>query len=98
MEERVHMGHERETSVRWVLALSILLPACGGASEEQLRTRAAFDLKCTDAQLSVVEIDDRTRGVIGCGGRATYVESCSRYGQSGGKTGCTWVMNGASGQ
>jgi hypothetical protein len=96
MESRVHMDHERHSSLK-VLAFALLLPACG-ASEEQLRARAAFDLKCTDAQLSVVEIDDRTRGVIGCGGRATYVESCSRYGQSGGKTGCTWVMNGSSGQ
>ncbi len=94
----VHMGHERDTSLIIVgFALSLIATSsCGGASEETLRTRAAFDMKCTDAQLQVIEIDDRTRGVVGCGQRHTYVEACKVYGQTSGKSGCTWVLNGSS--
>lgn len=62
--------------------------ACG-ASEEQLRTRAAFDMKCSEDQLNLIEIDDRTTGVRGCGQQATYVESCA----NANRTDCTWVLN-----
>ena len=92
------MDRERIESVMFVVIVVVFaacVSACG-ATEDQLRTRAAFDMKCTDAPLQVVEIDDRTRGVIGCGQRNTYVESCTRYGQTTGKTGCTWVLNGSS--
>ena len=41
----------------------------------QLRTRAAFDLQCDQAQLQLVDIDDRTEGVSGCGRQATYVKT-----------------------
>ena len=64
-----------------------------GASTEQLRSRASFDMNCPSDQLQIVEIDGRTQGVMGCGKRNTYVESCERYGQTGGKTGCSWVLN-----
>ena len=67
--------------------------ACG-ASAEQLQTRAAFDLNCPAQQISVIELDGRTRGVTGCGQRATYVESCDRV-DGYGKHGCTWVLNDA---
>ncbi len=90
------MDHERHTSLIVVAALAASLFACGGASDETLRTRAAFDMKCEGPQLQVIEIDDRTRGVIGCGQRHTYVESCKVYGQTAGKSGCTWVLNGSS--
>ena len=62
-----------------------------GASVQQLHSRAAFDLNCPQDQLQVVEIDNRTRGVRGCGRQATYVENCTDPMRSGGT--CTWIMN-----
>jgi len=42
-------------------------------------------------ELSVTKIDERTRGVRGCGRQATYLRSCTDpYGAN-----CTWVMNSA---
>jgi hypothetical protein len=61
---------------------------------DQLLKRAAYDFDCTKDELSVTKIDDQTRGVEGCGHRATYVRSCSRTGPNGMfKADCTWVMN-----
>jgi hypothetical protein len=53
------------------------------ATESQLRTRAAFDMNCDAQALQIVKIDSRTRGVVGCGKRMTYVET----------TGRMWVLN-----
>ena len=65
---------------------------CGcGATEDQLRARAAFDLSCGQDQLTIVEIDNRTSGVRGCGQHATYVEQCAQ-----GNANCTWVLNSDS--
>lgn len=60
-----------------------------GATEEQLRARAAFDLKCDESQLEIVPIDERTRGVRGCGHQGTYVESCAQQN----RTNCSWILN-----
>jgi hypothetical protein len=62
-----------------------------GATIEQLRSRASFDLNCAENKLQVVEIDQRTRGVRGCGKQATYVENCTTPGRD--RNSCTWVMN-----
>ncbi|WP_394824887.1 hypothetical protein [Pendulispora albinea] len=51
--------------------------------EGQLRTRAAFDLQCSESQLNVVEFDPWRRGVSGCGKKASYT-----YSQTSG-----WIMN-----
>ena len=67
------------------LLLSLL--GCG-ATEAQLRTRAAFDMKCPKSQLVITDIDGRTKGVRGCDQQGTYVESCTN-----GKEDCTWVLN-----
>jgi hypothetical protein len=64
------------------------------ATLEQLRARAAYDLDCPASKIRTTEIDERTRGVSGCGQRATYVEACDRVGQYGIRTDCTWVQNG----
>jgi hypothetical protein len=72
--------------VKTGVALFFLSLAGCGASEEQLRARAAFDLNCAESKLRVVEIDDQTSGVRGCGKRATYIQRCH-----GGE--CTWVLN-----
>jgi hypothetical protein len=77
------------------VAFASFLLLCGcAASEEQLRTRAAFDLDCAEDKLRIVEIDGETRGVRGCGKHVTYVERCTRQNPGGGP--CTWILNSDS--
>jgi hypothetical protein len=80
-------------AVAWVLLWVGPAIGCGGASVEQLRARAAFDLQCPESSITLVHLDDRTQGVTGCGQRATYVESCTMMDGYGGKHDCTWVLN-----
>jgi hypothetical protein len=63
------------------------------ASEGQLTSRASFDLSCPAETLRYKRIDGRTQGVLGCGKRAIYVESCDGP-RSTIATDCTWVING----
>lgn len=63
------------------------------ATAHQLKTRAAFDLDCPADKLEVVELDPRTRGVQGCGKRATYVEQCKPCANGYVGCECTWLMN-----
>jgi hypothetical protein len=51
---------------------------------DQLKSRASFDFDCPKSSIRTVTIDDRTKGVTGCGRRAVYIQTCSP---------CTWVMN-----
>jgi hypothetical protein len=74
-----------------VFALLSLL-GCG-ATEAQLRARAAYDMQCDQSQLQITQIDDRTMGVSGCGQRTVYVESCAGRDGYGGKHDCTWILN-----
>jgi hypothetical protein len=74
------------------------LAACAETSDStlaKLKTRASFDLQCPKSQLKTIELDDRTRGVTGCGQQATYVEQCESNSLGGmsieGE--CTWVLN-----
>jgi hypothetical protein len=60
-----------------------------GATQAQLKTRAAFDMQCSEEQVELVEIDSRTYGVRGCGKQATYVETCAHAND----TDCTWLLN-----
>lgn len=84
----------------WVVAtLAALLAGCAAhATQSQLINRAAFDLQCDADAISVVEIDDLTRGARGCGRQATYVEICdgAKNGGNSSQTKCTWVMNTAN--
>ena len=80
--------------IRWSgLALSLATLASCGASAQQLRSRAAFDLKCPEGQIEIVPIDGRTKGVRGCGKQATYVESCKGGGANSPPYDCVWVLN-----
>jgi hypothetical protein len=63
------------------------------ANVQQLRTRAAFDFGCRESELQVVELDARTRGVKGCGRRATYVETCKPCANGYQDCECTWLLN-----
>lgn len=62
------------------------------ATDGGLRDRASFDLNCAKSKLRIVDLDADTRGVRGCGQRATYVQRCQPSGY-----GCTWVLNNTSG-
>ena len=78
--------------VLWATIVGLFALGCAGATDDQLRTRAAFDLKCDAAAIQIIPIDDRTRGVRGCDQQGTYVESCDGPKQNAG-TSCTWVLN-----
>ncbi len=75
-----------------------ILPACatGRATTAQIQKRASFDLDCSVNKLTVVKLDDRTRGVRGCGKRATYVEECKACANGYQACECTWVLNSDS--
>lgn len=64
-----------------------------GATGQQLRARAAFDLRCPEPDLQVTELDKRTRGITGCGQRATYVEHCQACANGYPACDCTGVLN-----
>jgi hypothetical protein len=59
----------------------IAITACAGANTDALRTRAAFDLQCSNEKLALTELNSGSQGdgegavygVDGCGRRATYV-------------------------
>ncbi|MGH7438608.1 MAG: hypothetical protein ACRENE_23210 [Polyangiaceae bacterium] len=82
--------------------LSLVSAGCGAAFQgvddddfAALKGRASFDFDCPKSQIKTVTIDDRTKGVSGCGHRATYVQSCERVGTTY-SSDCTWVMNNSS--
>jgi hypothetical protein len=82
--------------VRGALLVAALVVSLGSAAtpatRDQLLARAAFDLDCDRNKIVVVQIDDQTNGVRGCGKRATYVETCDGPKQNE-NTSCTWVLN-----
>ncbi|MDQ3034814.1 MAG: hypothetical protein M3Y87_20560 [Myxococcota bacterium] len=76
-----------------------LLFACGGGAnlDDSLKTRAAFDFGCDEQQIRVTNLGANTRGVEGCGHRATYVLDCSSY-SFGNCTGGDWIANTSGGE
>jgi hypothetical protein len=79
--------------VLMIVLVSGLASGCAAATHDQLVRRASFDFDCGPDMLRYREIDDRTRGVTGCGKRATYVESCDGPREKA-NTSCTWILNG----
>jgi hypothetical protein len=77
----------------WLVSCAPEMFASGSATAAQLRKRAAFDMDCPESSLHTFKLDERTRGVSGCGQKLTYVESCDRVGHWGAKDNCTWVLN-----
>jgi hypothetical protein len=76
--------------------LGALACATAPSSSELLQNlrlvkRASFDLDCTEP-LGVTNIDDKTRGVRGCGRQATYVELCDAPVGIVRRT-CVWVKD-----
>lgn len=86
------MGFNTGSAASWLIA-ALLAPGCGGFGEDELaalKTRAAFDFQCPKGDIKTVTIDDDTKGVTGCGQRATYVHMCpNRYSQDD----CRWILN-----
>ena len=82
--------------------LSLAVTGCGAAFAQggddddvsALKGRASFDFDCPKSQIKTVTIDDRTKGVSGCGHRATYVQSCDH--PNAYWSDCTWVLNSSS--
>jgi hypothetical protein len=78
-----------------VAAALAMLSSCVGqfsADRGALRRRASFDLSCPASQLRMVDLDEKTVGVSGCGDKAVYVSACD--GQPGHfTTTCKWVQN-----
>ena len=79
-----------------LLLFCLGLMACahraGTATQQTLLTRAAFDLDCAPEALEVVVLDDKSRGVVGCGYRSVYVEVCENQ-QDLVLRKCTWTAN-----
>jgi hypothetical protein len=76
-----------------MLAVGAALTGCATprrATVQQLRVRAAFDLSCPHAMVQLYQLDERTRGAVGCGRRFTYVEYCGDVGATGV---CTWLLD-----
>jgi hypothetical protein len=64
----------------------VALAGCG-ATEAQLRTRAAFDLACPSGSIRTEAIDGATQLATGCGKRAIYVEMFNNSRNP------TWLLN-----
>ena len=75
-----------------VAALSCAVPL-KRATMQQLEARASFDLSCPSAWMVMYYIDERTKGIAGCGQRITYEERCDEL---IGK--CSWEIGARSPQ
>jgi hypothetical protein len=84
----------RLSGIGLVVAMAV---GCGGyqqrvreenlaAQDAELQKRAAFDLSCPADKLLLTRLSDTTRGVEGCGAKATYV-----------RVDMSWVMNTING-
>jgi hypothetical protein len=79
--------------------LLLLLAALGcgvplkRATMQQLEARASFDMACPSAWMVMYYIDERTKGIAGCGQRITYEERCDEL---VGK--CSWEIDARSPQ
>jgi len=83
-----------------ILAAAVLSSAaCATATypspRERLLTRAEYDLQCPKEALSVINIDQETRGIQGCGQKATYVMVCDAAVDNVMRR-CTWLANTAN--
>ena len=60
-----------------VMFLLGALSACGSIPlSEQVRIRAANDLKCETSQVQTTQVDENTVRVHACGQERTYVQQC----------------------
>lgn len=57
-------------------AFALAAPACASSIHE-VTGKASQDLQCPVSQLTVTDVDGRTRRVQGCGKEAVFVEDCT---------------------
>jgi hypothetical protein len=79
----------------WLVALALGATACAGASLDQLRARAAHDLRCDPQALSLQPIGQTMQSVNGCGQQLTYLERCDGP-KDDPSTRCTWALDATS--
>jgi hypothetical protein len=72
-----------------VTAFCLALTGCQTVAP--IAPRAAVDLRCSESDLTIREIDGSTRVVDGCGKRAVYVKVCNHLIAE--MSECTWAMN-----
>jgi hypothetical protein len=83
-----------ERAERWVLlAVSLACVSCG-LGLDALRPRAAFDLRCPEAELEIVAFPGDAAGVSGCGRRASFRQTCA-VGAFGARERCAWLLQSA---
>jgi hypothetical protein len=80
-------------SIGVLVGMPCVLVSCASIGAGDVRVRAAWDLGCDTSNLQVAEIDSETRGVAGCGKKATYVQQCRFENSFGIRTGCVWMLN-----
>ncbi|HKA86433.1 MAG TPA: hypothetical protein VKE22_02170 [Haliangiales bacterium] len=75
-----------------IVFVGFLFSACGGISTaEQVRIRAANDLRCEASQVQTAQVDASTVRATGCGQERTYVQECT-----GDSTHCNWRGHAAA--
>jgi hypothetical protein len=68
-----------------VSQIGCMPPEPARAPANELYARASLDLDCPMPWLRVIDVDERVKGVDGCGRRAVYVELCQEATAS-----CVW--------
>ncbi|MBI4955648.1 MAG: hypothetical protein HY908_26755 [Myxococcales bacterium] len=86
---RTFVGTVRVLGVLAAFGACGCAPVVARATLRQLQARAGFDLGCPQGWMAMVPIDERAKGVMGCGRRAFYLESCE---PSLGV--CSWTLDG----
>jgi hypothetical protein len=87
-------------NIRYPLLFALLLPlgwSCAALSGkaspwmmEKLKVHAAFDMQCSEAQLTTIETGTWSYGVRGCDKQAIYLmQSCNQMTHA-----CTFLRNG----
>jgi hypothetical protein len=67
----------KETRAMKKILLAILLSACATVPiTEQVKIRAANDLKCETSEVQTTQVDANTVLVNACGHQQTYVQQC----------------------
>lgn len=79
---------------RWLLLGAISLVQCGSGSS--LRARSAGDMHCSEEELKIYQLDDRSYRVVGCGQESVYIEVCAR--ETSVNPDCTWHLDSKDAQ
>ena len=73
-----------------VTTLLCLFLGCGPTTADVLKKDAAKLLGCTEDQMAVHKIDNRTMRIAGCGKQVNYFERCQGDSLKKDQNACTW--------